>query len=672
MKFCKNCGTAVDKNDKICVVCGAKIDEEPEKNINESAVADSVEKQNVIINSETEQPQIQANDIEVKQAENIAQPEPENKPQTQSENKVQPKPQNQPVSKKPQQAKQKSKKNKSGKNRPKNGTANTSAKINNEPKKETVEKKPNLHSEFEDISSFTAESGKPKKDRKPVIAPKNKNNSTTKIVNSVDDVESKTREVNSVIKDEAEKDSAKTKKKKPLSKRLKAAIIAGCSVLVIAIGIITTCVIIANNGPTAEELFSSGQQKYKSEDFYGAITDLSECVKLDTSDVEAYMLLADAYVATGKEDEAVSALEIGYRETGSTKIKTRLDTLSEKLRVDKIYNNLVSEGNAAIKNNDYNLAITKFTSAIETKPNISEPYILAANVYISQEDYDKASTVLKSGVDKLEGDELDKLNSKLSEVEATVKKIEEEAKKKAEEERKKAEEEQKEKERLEQERLEKLAKQPVSFETKVDEKTIDYKGTDIYKGEGRWIEITDDRDLPGIEYANNLIQQTLNSYYELDKDLYGVKSEKELYNLVRASRGTIALSHCRITVTYNKNGIFSFVIYKYYMPPTISNFKETVETHTINLKTGDEYYLDNLLNTSDIYTVIKTQAELIGLSLTDEQINSYNFFLAGDKLVFLVKIRDWEYEEIPLPYSNTDMFKLTIEEDTDTTYLSLQ
>ncbi len=119
--------------------------------------------------------------------------------------------------------------------------------------------------------------------------------------------------------------------------------------------------------------------------------------------------------------------------------------MSEKLRVDKIYNNLVSEGNAAIKNNDYNLAITKFTSAIETKPNISEPYFLVANVYISQENYDKALTVLQSGVDKLEGDELDKLNSKLSEVEATVKKIEEETKKKEEEARKKAEEEQKEK-----------------------------------------------------------------------------------------------------------------------------------------------------------------------------------------------------------------------------------
>ena len=663
MKFCKNCGTAVDKNDKICVVCGAKIDEESEKNINESVIADSAEKQNVI-NSETEEPQMQVNDIEVNKSEN--KPQAQSEGISKAENKVQ------PMSKKTQQAKQRSQKNNSEKNKPKKEPINTGAKINNEPKKEVVEKNPNLHSEFEDISSFTAESGKPKKSRKPVIAPKNENNSTTKIVSSVDDVESKTREVNSIAKDETEKNSEKNKKKKTLSKGLKTAIIAGCSILVIAVGIIATCVIIANSGPTAEELFASGQQKYKSEDFYGAITDLSECVKLDTADVEAYMLLADAYVATGKEDEAVSALEIGYRETGSTKIKTRLDALSEKLRVDKIYNNLVSEGNAAIKNNDYNLAITKFTSAIETKPNISEPYFLVANVYISQENYDKALTVLQSGVDKLEGDELDKLNSKLSEVEATVKKIEEETKKKEEEARKKAEEEQKEKERLEQERLEKLAKQPVSFETKVDEKNIEYKGTEIYRGEGRWIEITDNRELPGITYANNLIQQTLNSYYELDMDLYGVKNEKELYNLVKASRDTIALSHCRITVTYNKNGIFSFVIYKYYMPPTISNFKETVETHTINLKTGEEYDINNILNTGDVYTVIKTQAELIGVSLTDEQINSYRFFLAGDRLIFWVKIRDWEYEEIPLPYSNTDMFKFTIEEDTDTTYLSLQ
>ena len=55
-----------------------------------------------------------------------------------------------------------------------------------------------------------------------------------------------------------------------------------------------------------------------------------------------------------------------------------------------------------------------------------------------------------------------------------------------------------------------------------------------------------------------------------------------------------------------------------------------------------------------------------------EKLEYRGYDSAGDRLIFWVKIRDWEYEEIPLPYSNTDMFKLTIEEDTDTTYLSLQ
>lgn len=78
-----------------------------------------------------------------------------------------------------------------------------------------------MHSEFEDISSFTAESGKPKKSRKPVIAPKNENNSTTKIVSSVDDVESKTREVNSIAKYETEKIQKKLKRKNHFQRDLK-------------------------------------------------------------------------------------------------------------------------------------------------------------------------------------------------------------------------------------------------------------------------------------------------------------------------------------------------------------------------------------------------------------------------------------------------------------------
>ena len=108
------------------------------------------------------------------------------------------------------------------------------------------------------------------------------------------------------------------------------------------------------------------------------------------------------------------------------------------------------------------------------------------------------------------------------------------------------------------------------------------------------------------------------------------------------------------------------------MPPTILNYKETIETHTINLKTGEEYDLNQFIYTNDVDTLVKTQAELVGLSLTDEQIKSRKFFLSGDSLVFWIKKTDWEYEEVPLPYSDTDKFVMKLEEDTETTYLNLQ
>lgn len=624
MRICKSCGSIAAKNDEFCVICGAKIDEEPEKDseVKSEVIIDEKSANTENINQEVQAEQKSEADVSAEQQETDIEPE-----------------------------------------------VDTQSEVLNEETQE--QENNNLHDEFVDISSFTNNLNEQTFENdvdtsyEPVIAPKKKS-SATKVIKSISDVESKTREISSISTDEK---SFKNKGSKKLSKGIKAAIIAGCSVVVIAVGIIVAFSVAGNRGPTAEELFASGQEKYKSEDFYGAINDLSECVKIDTSDVEAYMLLADAYIETGKADEAVSALEIGYRETGSTKIKTRLDALSEELRVEKVYNSLISEGNSAVKNNDYNLAATKFVAAVEVKPDISEPYLLAADAYVSLEEYQKAIDLLTTGLDKVEGDEL---SNKIDEINAIVKKIEEDEKKRLEEERKREEEERKEQERLEQERLDKLAKEPVEYETKIDEKSLEYEDTKIFRSEARWIEITDDRDLPGIDYANSLIDQTLNSYYEFDKDLFGVADEEELYNLVKASRDTAALSHCRITVTYNRDGIFSFVIYKYYMPPTILNYKETMETHTINLKTGEEYDLSNIIDTSDVDTLVKTQAELIGLNLTDEQIKSRKYFLSSDSLVFCIKKADWEYIEVPLPYSDTEKFLIQLEEDTQTTYLSLQ
>ncbi len=613
MRFCKSCGSLAANDDDFCVICGAKIDEETGK---KGATSPQYDGESTKVQESVD---IQASEV----GDSASQDSPLEEIPVQSVN-------------------------------------------------------PNLHEEYVDISSFSPMKSV-KKAPNVRLAQRSARNSETKVVNSISDIESKTREVGSI---KAEKAIASqndafdgitldTKKHNGISKGIRAAVIIVAVAVLLTVGISVTALIIKNSGPTAEELYSSAQQKYSAEDYYGAIDDLSECLKLNTADVSAYMLLADAYIAADREEEAVTALESGFRETGSTTIKAKLDALSEKVRTDKIYNSLVSEGNGAVKNRDYNLAITKFTSAIEAKPDIAEPYILAADAYAAMKEYDKAIECLQNSL-KTVNDE--QISSKITEINAIIAKEREEEEKRLEEERKKAEQEKKEKEEKEREERERIEKLPVEFETKIDEKTVDHKELNIFKSDARWVEFNnEDRDLPGIDYANQLVQETLKCYYEFDKTLFGVKDEEELYNIVKSSRNVAAVSHCRVTVTYNKNGILSFVIYKYYAAPLSTNYQETVETHTIDLKTGDEYNLSDIITDSgNVMSLIKSQAIMNSVSVDDTMISNAQFFLASDRLVFYIKKKDWDYVEIPLPYSKTDKFVLQLEEDSDTTYLSLQ
>ncbi len=613
MRYCKNCGSIAASDDKFCVICGAKIDEEPEK---------PVEKSDTVLehNDESTVSRESSDTQEAEKAEHVSE----------KDMRVQP--------------------------------------VN-----------PNLHDEYIDISSFYSEESV-KKSPKPRIAPAPaESKSTTKVVDSISGIEAKTREIGSIKKKQydASQDvifeniSSGTKKHVRISKGLRIAIIAVVAAVLLTVGISVAALIIKSSGPAAEDFYSSAQRKYSEEDYFGAIDDLSECVKLDATNISAYMLLADAYIATDREQEAVTVLESGYRETGSTTIKTKLDTLNAKVKADKIYSSLVSEGNGAVKNRDYNLAVTKFNSAIEARPDIAEPYILAADAYAAMKEYDKAVECLQNGLKKVNDKQL---SSKIEEINAVVAKEKAEEESRLEEERKKAEQEQKEKEEREREERERIEKQPVKFETKIDEKTVDYKKTEIFSSEARWVVFDNEgRDLPGIDYANRLVNETLNSYYELDCRLFGAKDEKELYEMVKASNNMLAIAYCRVTVTYNKNGILSFVIFKYHMPPTINEYNVITETHTIDIKTGDEYVLGDILAAgSDVISIVKSQALLNNIDISDDMTSNMNFFLAGDSLIFYLKKSDWAYEQVPLPYSDTDKFAMKIEEDKDTTYIYLQ
>ena len=67
-----------------------------------------------------------------------------------------------------------------------------------------------------------------------------------------------------------------------------------------------------------------------------------------------------------------------------------------------------------LEEGDYEQAIVAFTAAIEIDPKQVDSYINLANIYVEQEDYENAVSVLQKGLEDC--DETEKLNEKLAEV----------------------------------------------------------------------------------------------------------------------------------------------------------------------------------------------------------------------------------------------------------------
>ena len=114
-------------------------------------------------------------------------------------------------------------------------------------------------------------------------------------------------------------------KKKPKTKLF---VIIGIVAAVVIIGIIAGIIIAASDkGGTSEfdEQISLGEKYLKEENYDEAIAAFKKAIEIDPNNPEGYINLADAYLAKGDTQNAISALETGYERTGSEKIKTKLD-----------------------------------------------------------------------------------------------------------------------------------------------------------------------------------------------------------------------------------------------------------------------------------------------------------------------------------------------------------
>lgn len=160
--------------------------------------------------------------------------------------------------------------------------------------------------------------------------------------------------------------------------------------------------------------------------------------------------------------------------------------------------------------------------------------------------------------------------------------------------------------------------------------------TEIFKSTAEWFELSSSESLEGIEKINSDVKTELEKYFELDPLLYGAESEEELYKLVKA-QGKEAESSFSASVTYNEDNIISYTIKVVIQSPNDSYSSSFTELHTVDLKTGEELELSDIIGIDEetVKTAVKKAFSDMGTELSDSDCESLSFYLEGGKAVIL-------------------------------------
>ena len=208
---------------------------------------------------------------------------------------------------------------------------------------------------------------------------------------------------------ENRKVSEKPAKKKKSKGKLIAIIAVVCAVIIGAAAAVFI-IMSQNNGNELSDQISLGEKYLSEENYDDAIDAFKKAIELEPNDPELYKKLADSYIGKGDIEGAIQALEEGYSKTKDESLKTRLEVLKK----EKQYNELMESGQKLLADSKYTEAAGSFKQAAEIKVKEEKPYLLAAEGYIGNSDYNDAKTILEKGYSETNSEQIRK---KLKELE---------------------------------------------------------------------------------------------------------------------------------------------------------------------------------------------------------------------------------------------------------------
>lgn len=402
------------------------------------------------------------------------------------------------------------------------------------------------------------------------------------------------------------------------------AIVLLCSALIIVA--LLSAVPIIGDRLTTEPQFSyadialKANEKLQSSDFGEAIELFKQAIEINPNDEELYIGLADSYSGANENSMAREVLEAGYNETKGSNIKIKLDELNNtENQVEKI-ESLMEQGRNLLSDDDKKSALKMFLDVIDRSPEYVEAYILASEIMDNEEaiklltkGYEATKDIsIKFALDELIDMQNESSVPEKSEIPSISSKIEESS-------------------NMPEETT------IVSVKNFSDKNFQSYSDTEIFKSYAEWFELSSNKNLIGVEKINASINETLDKYFKLDLTTYGFESENDIFSLVKTNQKSLE-TIVSARITYNSDYVISYVVEVSVKSPDTLASSDTVELHNIDLKTGNELSLSDILDGDEnsIRKIVSEAFNLAGVKFSESNFEELKFYLDNEKLILII------------------------------------
>ena len=204
-----------------------------------------------------------------------------------------------------------------------------------------------------------------------------------------------------------------------ISKKMMIIIGAVLAVIILLVTVLITAG--GSNNKKLNEQLDLGAKYLTELDYEQAIVAFKAAIEIEPKCVEAYLALAEAYIAIENYESAIQVLNIGLEETKDEsigKVLKETEAVQEQIVFQVQMGKCLERGTEYFYKKDYTNAIKEYKTLLEYDVNSVEAYLRIIEVYMALEDYDLALKYAEEGY-KQTGDDV--LYQMIGEIESCIK-----------------------------------------------------------------------------------------------------------------------------------------------------------------------------------------------------------------------------------------------------------